>query len=336
MVRAGVAEAKILESRRPIPRIVRDTTAPAELRAKLRLVQDARDYAERALDLDPAETFRSYAETGRDTLLLVVSAAPRFGLEWKTWWYPVVGSLPYRGYFNFERAREEARRLERRGFDTWVRPTAAFSTLGWLPDPVLTPVVRSDSVSVVETVIHEITHTTYFPKGHANFNESFANFVGHVGAIQFFCRALEDAGACRRARDRWADTRTFGAFLTDLHDRLSELYGRRLPDGEMAERKTAILREAARRYARDIAPGYRSGPGRPLDPDRLNNAWLLSRVLYYRRLEDFHRVRQRTADAREAIRSVIEAARAAPDPWTGLDRLLGAVDGDSVEAGAGL
>lgn len=322
LLRAGWAEAKILKSRRPIAEVVRDTATAADLRNKLRLVEDARAYAERELGLDPGDSFESYARVDSDTLLLVVSAAPRFRLTWKTWWFPIVGRVPYRGYFDFEEAHEEAHRLSERGYDTWVRPTAAFSTLGWLPDPVLSTTLSADSVRIVETVVHEITHTTYFPSGRADFNESFANFAGHMGAIDFYCRALRDEDGCETARARWHDTRVFGRFVTDLHDRLASLYARDIADSVMAERKAESLESASVRYRQEVAPTYRGGRGGSLDPDVLNNAWLLSRILYYRRLDDFEAVRERHADPAAAIAAVIEAARAAPDPWTGLDRLL--------------
>lgn len=322
VLRAGWEEAKLLERRRPIREVVSDTATSPELRNKLRLVTDAREFAERSLGLDPGDSFTSYAPVERDTLLLVVSASPPYRLTWKTWWFPIVGRVPYRGYFDFDEAREKAGELQREGLDVYVRPTSAFSTLGWLPDPVLSTTLTADSVGIVQTVIHEITHTTYFPSGQADFNESFATFVGHVGAMAFYCEGLEKDAGCRAAGDRWHDTRLYGRFLTGLRDSLEALYARDLPRQEMAKRKRRTLEEAAERYSAEVAPAYRSFASTALDPDRLDNAWLLSRVLYYGRLDDFEAVRRRTGGAREAIREVLEAARAAPSPWRGLDRLL--------------
>ena len=322
VLRAGWEEAKLLERSRPIREVVGDTATSRELRNKLRLVTDARDFAERSLGLDAGDSFTSYAPVERDTLLLVVSAAPPYRLTWKTWWFPIVGRVPYRGYFDFEDARQEAEKLRRDGMDVYVRPTSAFSTLGWLPDPVLSTTLSADSVGIVQTVIHEITHTTYFPSGRADFNESFATFAGHVGAMAFFCDGLRHGAGCRAARDRWHDTRRFGRFLTGLRDSLAALYGRDLPEEELAAGKRRILEDASDRFADEVAPGFRAFSATVLDPDRLNNAWLLSRVLYYGRLDEFEAVRRRSDGAREAIQAVLEAARAAETPWEGLDRLL--------------
>jgi predicted aminopeptidase len=224
VLRAGWEEAKILTARRPIHEIVHDTTASAELRGKLRLVQHAREYSERTLELVPGDAFTSYVELERDTLLMVVNAAHEFELRWKTWWFPIVGRLPYKGYFDFDKARREGEKLDEQGYDTWVRPSSAFSTLGWFPDPLMSTTLRADSVGIVETVIHEITHSTFFPKGQARFNESFANFVGHRGAISFFCDAIADEESCETAEDRWHDIRVFGRFFHSVLDPLEALY----------------------------------------------------------------------------------------------------------------
>ena len=321
VLRAGWEEAKILTARRPIHEIVHDTTASAELRGKLRLVQHAREYSERTLELVPGDAFTSYVELERDTLLMVVNAAHEFELRWKTWWFPIVGRLPYKGYFDFEKARLEAEKLDEQGYDTWVRPSSAFSTLGWFPDPLMSTTLRADSVGIVETVIHEITHSTFFPKGQARFNESFANFVGHRGAISFFCDGIADEGLCETAEDRWHDIRVFGRFFHSVLDPLEALYASDLPAGEMRTKKARILREAADRFESEVQAEFRSGRYRGLDPERVNNAWLLSRMLYYTRLDDLEDLYQQSGSLAAAVREVIQETGSA-DPWEALDRLL--------------
>lgn len=336
VLRAAWEEGRILDARRPIRAVVRDTATPPGLRDRLRLVLTARDYAGRVLGLDPGESFTSYAELPRDTLVLVVSASPPYRLAWKTWWFPVVGDLPYKGYFDFGEARRKARELERRGYDTYVRPAAAFSTLGWLPDPLPSPALDTDSVGIVQMVLHEVTHTTYFPGGHPDFGESFATFVGHAGAISFFCEGLRREAPCAEARARWSDARRFGRWLTGLHDRLSALYARDLPREETRRRKEEAMAAARRSYREDVLPAYEgdrvpSGP-----PGEVNNAWVLSRVLYYRRLDDFERVRRRGAGLHGTLEAILRRARRASSPWEGLDRLLAEPAGGDEGPASGL
>lgn len=323
VLRAGWEEARILAGRQPIETALDDSTISPELRDKLDLVRSVRVFAERRLGLDAGNSYRSFTNLDRDTLVMVVSAAPELELRWKTWWFPIVGHLPYKGFFDFEAARREAEALEAEGYDTYVRPSAAFSTLGWLPDPVLSPSLRGDSLSVAETVIHEITHTTWFPKGHARFNESFANFVGHAGAIEFFCDGLADPVSCGRARDRWHDIRVFGRFFRTLHDPLAELYASDAPSDVKRLRKREIIEAAAARFGREVSPELRGGRYRALDPEQIDNAWLLSRLLYYTRLDDFEALYRRYGTVRATLEAVTAAADGG-DPWQAVDRLTAA------------
>ncbi len=327
VLRAGWEEARILSSRRPIRAVVHDTTVDTVVRDKLRLVLDARDFAERDLGLRAGRSYESYAELDRDTLALNLLAAPEFELRWKTWWFPIVGRVPYKGYFDFGDALAEAARLESEGFDVQVRPVSAFSTLGWFPDPIMSTTLALDSLSLAETVIHEITHSTFFPTGRADFNESFANFVGNRGAIAFYCDAVKDPSACERARLRWEDTRVFGRFFHTLADPLRDVYASDLPPEAKRHRKREIFEEAARRFETEVKPQLRAGRYGSIDPTRLDNAWVLSRLLYYTRLDDFETVFQARGDVTVAVADIVREASGG-DPWEALTRLVAGPQGE--------
>lgn len=321
VIRGGWEQLKILSDRRPIEEVVADPDTDSEVREKLRLVRDARVFARRQLGLDPGSSFTSYATLDSDTLVLVVSAAPEFELRWKTWWFPIVGEVPYKGFFDFGEARAEAEKLEEQGYDVYLRPSGAFSTLGWLPDPILSTSLREDSLGLVETVIHEITHTTFYPKGRARFNESFANFVGWRGTIEFFCEALADEERCAMAERRWQDLRVFGEFFNSVVEPLERLYASGQPEAEMRAGKERILDDAVERFETEYRPRFVSGSyGRLIRAD-LDNAWLLSRVLYYTRLDDFEALYRRYPDLASAVAALIEKAGNG-DPWQALDSLL--------------
>ena len=320
VLRAGWEEARILSARRPIRAVIHDTTVARETRDKLRLVLDARDFAERDLGLRAGASYESFTQLHRDTLVLTVLAAPEFELRWKTWWFPIVGHLPYKGYFDFEDARAEAAGLAAEGYDVSVRAVSAFSTLGWFPDPIMSTTLRLDSLGLVETVIHEITHSTYFPTGQADFNESFANFVGHRGAIEFFCDAVRDASACERARLRWDDTRVFGRFFHSILEPLEEVYASDMPDDAKRVAKREVFEEAARRFETEYRPQLRAGQYGLIDPAGLDNAWIISRLLYYTRLDDFERVYAARGELVPSVEALMREASAG-DPWEALTRL---------------
>lgn len=305
--RAALAEARILARRQPIVRVAADSTQDAALRAKLRLVMEARQFAIDSLGLRAGAAFTAYAPLDRDTLVLVLSAAYRDRLERRTWWFPVVGRFPYKGFFDFDEARRTADAMRAEGLDVTLGASSAFSTLGWFNDPLVSPTVRQDSVTLVNTVLHELLHTTYFAKGRVSFNESFATFVGGRGAEHFF-RARGDGAALRRAQDDWHDDRLMGGYWERVAARLDSAYAAHPPDAvppRLAARDS-VYAWARRQLVDSVAPRLRTYPPGWAPRVPLNNAVLLARRVYAEGLDRFDAAyAEAGGDLRAAIARVI-------------------------------
>lgn len=324
--RAAYEEARILARRQPIAALVADSATPQAEREKLRLVQAARAYARDSLGLNPEESFTRYSRLDRDTLVLVVSAAYPDRLARRTWWFPIVGRFPYKGFFDFDGALRTAQSLREEGFDVSVGASSAFSTLGWFNDPLVSTTLQLDSVSLVNTVIHEIAHTTFFAKGQVVFNESFASFVGGRGAIAFF-RALGDSAAMRRAEREWADDRVLGAFWADLFGEIDSAFAAH-PDsvGPVAAKaarlaaREAIYARARVRLRDTVVPQLQSYGPDWAERVPLDNAVLMARRVYATGLNDFEQVYQwEQRNVSQAVRRIIALARQSPDnPHAGL------------------
>jgi len=302
-----------------------DPGAPPVAR-RLRLVLDARTFAADSIQLAARESFTTYTQLERDTLVLVLSGAYRDRLQSYTWWFPIVGRVPYKGYFDFAAARDAARKLDASGFDVYLRPSPAFSTLGWFNDPLLSTALSVDTVDLANTVIHELTHNTFYASGQAVFNESFANFVGARGSAWFF-RTRGSAAAADQADARWADDKVLARFWAQLYHAVDSAFKAHPSPGDslarLAARDTLYLR-ARRQLVDSVGLQLRTIPAAALQRVRLDNAALLAHQLYNTDLDLFDQVWAReNGDLRRTVRRVIELAKRKPkEPFAALREWL--------------
>jgi predicted aminopeptidase len=326
VLRGAYEQGRLMLRRRPLTEALADSTLPEAWRENIRLVIEARTFADTALGLAPGASFTTFAEVGRDTLVLVLSAAPKDALEPYRWWFPIVGSVPYHGYFSRARAEAAVRDFEARGYDTSLRPAAAFSTLGWFNDPLLSTTVRGHRAAVVETVIHEMTHTTLYVPGATPFDESLANLVGHRGAEAFF-RARGDTAAAAWIAAVWRDEIRLGAFYGSLVDSLRAAYARR-PTGPALDSVRARYYGGARtRLVSDLDGTLERYDGARLAAGTLNNATVVATTIYRTRLEQFETLYQLTGGSvRETMTRLAAGLDAAGtrDPFAVLDSLVAA------------
>jgi predicted aminopeptidase len=321
ILRAGWEEAKILSRREKIEDVIADSATSEALRSRLRLVMAARSYAVDSLGLDAGESFTTYAQLDRDTLVLVLSAAYRDRLEAYRWWFPVVGRLPYKGYFRPADALRARDDFQARGFDTYLRPASAFSTLGWFNDPLLSTTVRGDTTFLVNTVIHELSHNTLFVSGNAEFSESFASFIGTRGAEAFF-RSRGSVDAAQAVVDDWGNDQVLGRFWEHTARALDSAYkswpsdsaARVVARDSVYARARRLLVDSVGAQLARVSPAWLARV--PLD-----NASLLARRVYAQRLDLFDSVWVRND---RDVRKTIGAIRSAV---AGSDSAFAAVEG---------
>jgi predicted aminopeptidase len=326
LTRAGFEETRILSRRVPISAMARDSSAPLHLRQAAGLVVEVREFA-RAMGLDAGETYTTFTDVGRDTLLLVLTASPKECLCPVTWWYPIVGRVPYKGFFDADEARAAADHYAGRGYDINLRESSAFSTLGWFNDPLLSTAITTDSVELAALVFHEIGHNSLWVKGATDFNESFAQWLGYRTAERFFL-ARGDTALALRALERWHDERIIGRYYDRLMSRLDSLY-----QSNPGVADLALGRAAIEAWSRDTMRSPFGQALRTVDPERLgnrpiNNAALLGVRLYRTGLELFeewyHR-NQEQVDA--AVFGLVEALDGVEgeEAWLVLRGLVGAL-----------
>ncbi|HEY8831729.1 MAG TPA: aminopeptidase [Gemmatimonadaceae bacterium] len=324
--RGAWEEAKILSRRQPISDLVADSRTPPDVKAKLRVVLAARQYAKDSLKLRTKDSFTTYSRLDHDTLVLLVSAAYRDTLKPYTWWFPIVGRVPYKGYFDFAAARREAKNLAADGFDVYVRPSDAFSTLGFFNDPLLNTTLKGDSLSLANTVIHELTHNTFYASGQAPFNESFAMFVGARGAAGFF-RSRGQETAAARLDAQWEDDKLLARFWSGVIKSLDSAYAAH-PESREARitARDTVYAYARRALISEIGPALKTISPRYAERVPLDNASLLARRVYASDLDVFDEIYLREGrDLKRSIGRMIALAKSNPkSPFVALRRWVGA------------
>ena len=189
LISYGVSQAKgqlhIVWNARPVAQFMADPLFPDSLKRKLMLIDEVRAFAIDSLGLKDTRNYQTlYDQKGKE-VMWVVTASERFRLEPYKWHFPILGALPYKGFFNEKSAAELADRLSDEGWDVNVRNPGGWSTLGCCTDPILSTMLEKDEGDLASLIIHEMVHATIFVKDSIEFNETLASFIGDRGAEAF-------------------------------------------------------------------------------------------------------------------------------------------------------
>jgi predicted aminopeptidase len=323
VIRAAYEEGKILWRREPIPEYLEKSDLGADTQDKLKLVLAVREYARDVLKLNVGGSYSSYSYVDRPDLTYILTAAPRTELRPYTWWFLIIGRVPYKGYFSKEDAAAAAKELEDDGYDTNIRTSAAFSTLGWFDDPLLSHLLRYDKVTLAEVVFHELFHNTLYVKGAGAFNESAANFVGGRAAIDFFRdRFGAESVEYKQAIRAWEEELEFAEFIEKVAASLDELFARDIPEEDKLRLRQEVFARAKEEWSEWIIkhPTHRF---RNFSKQPLNNAVIIHYMLYLKNLKLFEAVYETEGkNLVQVIDSIREAVAKSGEPFEAVQNLL--------------
>ncbi len=241
VVKSAYFQAELLASRRPVERVLERGELTEAQRDALLLVADVKRFGER-LGLQPTKNYGSLA-VGWEREIWTVSACDPLSFDAKTWWFPIVGRVPYLGYFRARDAERTTARLSARGLDAWRRTAGAYSTLGWFRDPILPSMLTWSEADLADTVLHELAHATVWVPGSVAFNESFASFVGEEAAFRYLDEKYgPDSPQAQGARREFADLQRWRELQRGLYQDLEAVYADpALSDEEKLARKQALF-----------------------------------------------------------------------------------------------
>lgn len=181
-------QIRILWNTKPVDEVLADPAYPDSLKQKIELIREIKRFAIDSLGLDKSGSYESFYDQHGKPILWIITAAEPYQLVARQWHFPILGTFSYKGFFEKDRADSTVSDLKREGFDTRTGEVSAWSTLGFLNDPILSSFLDRPVGSLAELIIHELTHGTLFIKNSLEYNENLADFVGEYGALRFLAQ----------------------------------------------------------------------------------------------------------------------------------------------------
>ncbi|MCL2067693.1 MAG: aminopeptidase [Treponema sp.] len=320
-IKQGTTMLGYLNRAVPLERLSLEDAAMGEF---VELVYDIRRFAADELGLKLSKNYTRYVQLDRDYLAAVVSASAKDSFTRYQWRFPVVGAMPYKGFFNIEDAGKERAKLEKKELDVWIRGVDAFSTLGWFKDPLYSYMLDYSPYHLANLIIHEQLHATVFIKGKVQFNEELAEFTGSEGARLYIeSRFGVDSDEYREISISEADKNAFVDFIRALIAELEAVYSGVMSREEKLLEKERIILAAQSRFDLEYENRFTTDNYRGFSTIPVNNAYLQLYRLYYADDDFFEDLYERSGRDLPALIAAAKTLTRKGDPRTLLARALG-------------
>lgn len=273
-------QLQVLRKKEPIPRLLADPAVDAGLKERLGTILAMRRLAVEELGLPDDGSYGSYADLQRPYAVWTVVAAPELSLEPRQWCFPIAGCVTYRGYFSRQGAERYAARLAREGWEVEVSGRIAYSTLGWLRDPLLNTFVELPEAELAGLLFHELAHQVVYVRDDTTFNESFATVVELAGVRRWLAARgrPEEMAAYRRAKRREEEVLEL---LLAWRERLAAVYAAEETAAWKRTRKAKLFADLRTAYRERVQAWGGDDRFQGWFDDGLNNARLASLGAYY-------------------------------------------------------
>ena len=306
----------------PIEELLRDEETDPVTKEKVRFIQEVKRYGEECFGLTKTKNYSKVFEmTG--PVLHVVTACEKDRLLLYSWNFPIVGKVTYKSFFTAGEALKEKDHLDRKGYDTFLQQVAAYSTLGWLKDPIFSSMLEWEEDVLAEVILHEMAHATIYFKDRTDFNEQLATFVGNQGAIDFLTeRYGPESKQVREAIARREDDLLFSGWTDQACQQLSAYYGSEIPKEEKLKGRKTLFRSIEENFER-MKGQFKTEEYRNMDKMGLNNAVLLAYRRYFYRLEKFEVLYEYFGkDLKRVVKFLKEVRESEEEPGSFLERWM--------------
>lgn len=306
----------------PVQEVLDDPQVDPGVREKIRFIQEVKRYGEEHLGLRQTESYSRFYEV-RGPILYVVTASEKDQLNLYSWTFPIVGKVTCKGFFTKEAALEEQRKLDERGYDTYLQPSVAYSTLGWFKDPIFSSILKWNHGILANLILHEMAHATVYFKEKTDFNEQMATFIGNQGSIDFLKDKYgAESKETQKAVQTHEDDLLFSRWIDQAYERLSNLYALKIPREEKLEGRKEIFRSLQEEFVK-MRSQFKTDGYLMFDQASLNNAVLLAHRQYFHRLETFETLYRYLGQDLQKVVALVKKIRASgEEPSAYLDRWM--------------
>jgi len=280
-------QADLLRKRVPLKYALKHYNLSPQQRERIEMTIQLREFMENKLKLKTNSNFSRYVELDQPYVTYVVSAAPKNELKQHIWHFPIIGTVPYKGFFKKEKAVQEVKKLEAQDLDTNLRGVSAYSTLGWFEDPLLSSMLNMKEHQFISTLIHETVHANLYIKGHSKFNERVASFLGRLGAETYYKNKNKIRELVEILEKESHDELIFSRFISSEIKELKEWYQNHQSNPNLLALRQKRFQAITQKFKETIAPQLQTDSYKNFSDRELNNASLLLMGLYMSDFSEF-------------------------------------------------
>jgi predicted aminopeptidase len=240
-MQAVSGQLKLMHARQDIDSLLHDPDTSPKLAKQLKLAGQIKLFAKDSLDLPSDGSYTSYVAVDGDALVWNVVATEEFSLKARKWCFPVAGCVPYRGFFKQQKAQDSAAKLLKKGMDVHISPAAAYSSLGWFNDPLLSTMLSGSEVRLAAYLFHELAHQRLYVKDDGQFNESYASFVEETG-LKTWLEASQRQNELKQWQQAQMAAEDFRSLIEHARNQLNDLYQSDKPEPEKRLLKAAVFK----------------------------------------------------------------------------------------------
>jgi predicted aminopeptidase len=319
----GWHQARVSLGSVPVQEVMEDDRREAQSKEKIRFIQEVKSFGEERLHLKKTKNYSTFFDV-EGPILYAVTASEKDRLKLHSWSFPIAGRVTYRSFFSRKDALKEQKSLEEEGYDTFVQGVGAYSTLGWMKDPIFSSMLNWSEAALANVILHEMTHATIYFKGKTDMNEQLASFVGNRGAIDFLTEKYGPGSKeVLEAVSTQHDDLLFSGWIDKVSERLSSFYGQPISRDEKLKGREAVF-QSIRGEFEEVSVRLKADCYRGFDRQPLNNAVILAYRRYIHGLEKFEALYDRLGrDLKKVIEFLKEIQEKGEDPASFLTRAAG-------------